>query len=147
MENLVKNLIAAVIQATILQSIMNSMSSTPAGIAYSAGAGAASSIFGGGNTGAVISSTGELIRANMGYRVPGPDINRDIIPALVTPGERILNRQENAAYEDAQRGNGGGGGQTTIYINAMDSKSFEEFLRRNPDALASGYRHARRVRA
>ena len=40
---------------------------------------------------------------------------------------------------------GGGGGGNTIHISALDSRSFADALRRNPQALTKGIKHAGRM--
>ncbi|MCA3006725.1 MAG: hypothetical protein IOD15_15385 [Phycisphaerales bacterium] len=52
---------------------------------------------------------------NSGGTVPGPmHINRDIVPALLTPGERVLSRREVAAVAAMDRGEAMGGPSVSI---------------------------------
>jgi hypothetical protein len=47
------------------------------------------------NTGGFITRSGVRRYAGGGY-VPGPNVNRDVVPALLTPGEFVLNRAATA---------------------------------------------------
>ena len=50
-----------------------------------------------------------------GFTVPGPNVNRDMVLGLLTPGERVLSRQEVRGLRSGQyafAGEGGGGGDT-----------------------------------
>jgi hypothetical protein len=71
------------------------------------------------NTGGVISSSGRVLKYNAGTGiVPGPNVNRDLIPALLTPGEGVVNRQGVRANPGAiarmNRGESVAGGSVTI---------------------------------
>lgn len=57
-------------------------------------------------------------------------MNEMVLPARVAEPVRRMAR------------NGGGSGAGTIHIHANDARSFTEFLRRNPQALATGIRNA-----
>jgi hypothetical protein len=57
---------------------------------------------------------GFLTEFQFGGVVQGGTPNRDSVPALLTPGERVLTQRQNAAFEAGQ-GNGGGG----VTINAQ----------------------------
>lgn len=39
-----------------------------------------------------------FLNANVGTTVPGPDVNKDIIPILATPGEKIINKEASNMY-------------------------------------------------
>lgn len=59
------------------------------------------------------------IHAARGTWVPGPNINRDIIPAVLAPGERVLSRGEVKSMGGVsavdRMARGGGGGDTYIF--------------------------------
>ncbi|MEO0511835.1 MAG: hypothetical protein AAF108_02945 [Planctomycetota bacterium] len=80
---------------------------------------------GGANTGGVANrfgvQTSGIRRFNRGSAgvIPGPPVNRDRIPALVTPGERILSRAENRQYE---RG-GGSPVNINVQVDARGAQS------------------------
>jgi hypothetical protein len=70
------------------------------------------------NSGGLVVPGGIRRFAGGGY-VPGPNINRDIVPALLTPGEYVMSRREVAA---AGRSTGGAGpGGTAIVINQTNN--------------------------
>jgi hypothetical protein len=65
------------------------------------------------NKGGFIAARGSVLRLNGGGGVPGPNINRDMVPALLTPGEFVVNRRgvKNAGTDRLHalnRGEGGG---------------------------------------
>lgn len=64
--------------------------------------------------------------------------------ALVHSGEAVLTPQQTENFREMTEN--GPGGDTHNYgdthIHAMDSKSFESFLKRNPGALSAGITHA-----
>ena len=56
-----------------------------------------------------------------GGMVPGPrHIQRDIVPALLTPGERVLSRREVAAVAAMDRGEAMGGPAINVTVNFGD---------------------------
>ncbi len=61
------------------------------------------------------------------YRIPR------IMPAVLHPGERVLNAEE-AAQSRGERGGGGGGSSFTI--NAVDAASFLDLIKRNGPEVA-----------
>lgn len=106
--------------------ILNAVSKLIGGISFGGGASAASSAsaFSGGtgtsanvvgglgalaNLGGVVETLGSIRRFNLGSIVPGPNVNRDLVLAALSPGERVLSRQQNRRFE---RGMMGGGGVT-----------------------------------
>lgn len=58
---------------------------------------------------------------------------QDSVPALLTPGERVLTRDENKQLERGLLGRESNNFNVTI--NAVDSRSFEEMLTRNPRSI------------
>lgn len=70
------------------------------------------------NTGGVIGRTGRVLRFNTGGIVPGANVNRDMIPAMLSPGEGVLNRQavrrNPGLVARVNRGGDPGGGSLTI---------------------------------
>ena len=57
-------------------------------------------------------------------------------PAILQGGEEVIPRNETGVTQ-IDAGGQQGGDNYTINIQALDSESFEEYLRRNPGALAS----------
>ncbi len=83
----------------------------------------------------------------------------DTIPAVLTPGESVNTRETTSMYSSQisrlnQMASGGGksagsssGGDIyNVTIHAMDSKSFETFMKENPKAFAEALRSAERTR-
>lgn len=64
------------------------------------------------NLGGTAFSSGSVRRFNLGGIVPGPNINRDVIPAVLTPGERVLNRREARSMDEASSSS-----NVNIYVN------------------------------
>ena len=73
----------------------------------------------------------DLPRFHSGGNVRG--IKNDEVPAVLQTGERVLSREQNAAFEAGMPG----GGNYQITINAVDSQSFIQAVQRNPEAIVS----------
>lgn len=59
------------------------------------------------NLGGRIMNSGVVRRYNAGsYSVPGPALNRDLVPALLSPGERVMSRAEVRRQDRKQAGGG-----------------------------------------
>ena len=118
-------------------------------------------VFGGAaaNMGGTVNRSGGISRFNSGTSfVPGPNVNRDIVPALLTPGEAVLNRTATRAnsrgtiafmnsggtVEPAGSGGGrGGGGMIRIEQNftlsgGRGARSDEAFYREVEKATQRG---------
>lgn len=77
------------------------------------------------NSGGFITRTGVRRYAGGGF-VPGPNVNRDVVPALLTPGEFVLNRSATARAgvgnlarfnRGGMVGGGGGDGVSVSVVN------------------------------
>lgn len=71
-------------------------------------------------TGGVIQPGGHVRRFAGGGVVPGPNINRDMVPALLAPGEGVVNRRGmrnlgSGGLASINRGEGGGGFTINLY--------------------------------
>ncbi|MEO1277597.1 MAG: phage tail tape measure protein [Planctomycetota bacterium] len=74
-------------------------------------------------TGGVVRPGGHVRRFAMGGVVPGPNINRDMVPAVLAPGEGVVNRRGMRAIGESRlhainRGEGAGDINLTINVNA-----------------------------
>lgn len=72
----------------------------------------------------------------------GPD--DDVNLALLRPNEMVLPPAISQTVQD-MAGSGGSGGDTHFHVNAMDARSFKEFLRHNSDTFGRQMEH--RVRS
>jgi hypothetical protein len=128
LRSIIQGLVKAVIQAAIFKAIMG---------AFTGGAGAAFSD--GGVAGGY--SGGGIAYAAAGMFTPR---GTDTVPAMLTPGEVVLNRGVSKSILNGRASlvpNGGGGRSVNLTVVAMDSASFETFLTRNPRALANALDH------
>ncbi len=90
-----------------------------------------------------MNSGGYVYTMNDGNIVPGPNVNADVVPAMLTPGEFVVNREAAQANLPLLTAiNGGGGSNGPGYITGGQIKTLlgmpEEFLRRS--LLVSGAR-------
>lgn len=126
-DTVLNSLIDAFIQAAgfknLFQGLFADIGGTVGGIV-----GAVGSLFGGGDAEVTGMARGGLVPA-----LPGASPFRDSVPALLTPGERVLTRDDNIKLERGVLGRETN--QFNVTINANDAKSFEEMLGRNPRAL------------
>lgn len=66
------------------------------------------------------------------------ELKSDEVPIIAQTGERVLSRGQNAQFENLLQNmsaEGGGSQQIDVTINAVDAASFQELIRRNPDAI------------
>ncbi len=151
----------AIIQETVLKPLQARIAAfakerllTMAGIgadAAKAGAGAASSQAGIPVIGPMLAlaSMAAVMGAVMGLgsKVPSASMGFDI-PAGLNPltqlheQEMVLPKEHAEVIRSLAAQGGGSGGTTHNTIYAMDSRSFEQFLKDNPGALSAGNRHA-----
>lgn len=75
--------------------------------------------------------------ASMGFDVPA-----GLNPLTQLHEQEMVLPKEQADVIRSMAGGGGGGGGDTYNVYAMDSRSFEQFLKDNPAALSAGNRHA-----
>jgi hypothetical protein len=75
-----------------------------------------------------------VLRAAGGMQVPGQRVNRDVVPAMLTPGEVVL---RTPVVEEIERRlleqGGGGGGQFQVhnyFNNPITRGTVEEFTRK-----------------
>ncbi len=96
--------------------------------------------------GTVYAAAGRTIHAAGGWSVPGPDRSVDMVPAMLTPGERVLSRAEAQRYAEQM---GGGGRAITFNVTLWDNQRVAHQLYDEFDRLVSrrGYRMATSGRA
>lgn len=93
------------------------------------------------NTGGLITRSGVARFAAGGY-VAGPNINRDVVPAMLTPGEFVLNRRAVAAagvdrLHAMNRGGGGSGVSITVNVQSSPGTTDTQASRHGRIAAAS----------
>jgi TP901 family phage tail tape measure protein len=95
--------------------------------------------------GGVVGQGGRPMRAQSGLRLPdrGPDVDRFHI--LASPGERVLSRDQNRAFE-AGMSMGGGGGTTNVFNVSAFAMNGPSFLRSVRDDLIPQQRRLERGR-
>ena len=81
-------------------------------------------------------------RAAVGWTVPGPDRSTDVVPALLTPGERVLSRSEAERYAAGM--SGGGRAAISLNLTVWDKRRAAAEIVDEIDTLVSrrGYRLA-----
>lgn len=95
---------------------------------------------GAGFLGGLLSSIGGLFGFASGGvvpQIPGSSPFRDSVPALLTPGERVLTRAENRAFEGALAGGTQSGPPVVFNIQTNDVQSFREYLQRERETISS----------
>lgn len=125
------------IKMLVLRAISGIAGAFAGGTAVGSGLDPANSAFGAGTPVYYGANSGGLVprRLAAGGRVGGPFINRDIVPALLTPGERVLSREQNRQYEQGGAapsivsnvtvnisGGGGGGGASAAGQSVAEVK-------------------------
>jgi hypothetical protein len=75
-----------------------------------------------------------LVKFNKGGVVEGTG-SGDTVPAMLTPGERVLTREQNKAFENGASVGGGGGGNTFVFnVSGMfvdaDESKWRDLMRR-----------------
>lgn len=78
--------------------------------------------------GGAVSSVLGGIGLNKGGRVPGTG-NKDTVPAVLTPGERVLTREQNKLFENAMVGMARGGGGNSGSVNVTIQVGQRELAR------------------
>ncbi|GMV26937.1 MAG: hypothetical protein AMXMBFR58_29680 [Phycisphaerae bacterium] len=114
------------------------------------------------NKGGRVLPSGAIAFARGGV-VPGPDINRDIVPALLTPGEGVLNRMAmrangSAVMQHMNRGgrvapvgsSSGGGIAVSVTVNVQggggpDAATIDRLRRATSDGVLDGLLKALRT--
>lgn len=94
------------------------------------GAAAAASVFAG------------AMAFDQGGLVPEDGSNADTQAVFVKGGEMVLPKPLSDTVQSMAQSATGAGGGGNVHIHAMDSQSFENFLKRNPSALSAGINHA-----
>lgn len=81
-------------------------------------------------------------RAAVGWTVPGPDRSTDMVPAILTPGERVLSRSEAERYAAGM--SGGGRAAISLNLTVWDKRRAAAEIVDEIDTLVSrrGYRLA-----
>lgn len=81
-------------------------------------------------------------RAAVGWTVPGPDRSTDMVPAMLTPGERVLSRSEAERYAAGM--SGGGRAAISLNLTVWDRRRAAAEIVDEIDTLVSrrGYRLA-----
>jgi hypothetical protein len=78
---------------------------------------------------------GSIASCDDGFQVPGAPHDAQLI--MAHGGERIMNPSEAFMNNGSKSG-----GDTHVHIHAMDSQSFERFLKNNPTPLSRAIKHA-----
>jgi hypothetical protein len=86
----------------------------------------------------------EAMAFSAGGIVPDVGPDGDVNLALLRRNEMILPPSISQSVQDMAANGGGSGGAGDIHVHAMDSKSFTDFLKRNPSALGAGIHNAAR---
>jgi hypothetical protein len=104
------------------------------------GAAAAASTFA---TAMAFEQGGVVPSAEFGMVTPGNG-SPDGVLSLLHPNEMVLPDNISSTVQDMAAKASGSSGGGDVHIHAMDSQSFETFLRNNPTALSRGINHATR---
>ena len=151
MSSILETILTQIIQQAFIGPLISSMTSG-LGQAFSAfGAGGAGA-FGGGGFGSMIGGSlfgpiggmiGGLFNFADGGVVPGRATSGDSVPAMLTPGEVILNKGQQAAMFNS-------GNQEPVTVNfnmnTIDSRSGTEFILQNKQQIASVIQQAYNTR-
>lgn len=117
-KQLIKQLIAAIIQAVILRAIMAAIGLSGGGVATSGGTTGA-----GPYSGPSIATSLDvgIQHAQHGLIVSGADFGRDVVPAMLRPGEAVLPPELTTLLlraAESTYGAGGAGGQIVIHLQS-----------------------------
>ena len=151
MSSILETILTQIIQQAFIGPLVSSMTSG-LGQAFSAfGAGGAGA-FGGGGFGSMIGGSlfgpiGGMIGGLFGFAdggfVPGRPTSGDSVPAMLTPGEVILNKGQQAAMFNS-------GNQEPVTVNfnmnTIDSRSGTEFILQNKQQITSVIQQAYNTR-
>ncbi|UYV13744.1 MAG: hypothetical protein NCW75_05530 [Phycisphaera sp.] len=100
-------------------------------------------------SGGIMRAGGHVRRYVRGGMVPGPNINRDMVPALLAPGEGVLNRRAvqrvgPRAVHAMNRGESIGGGITIHQHNHFDGQVSKSTARQSTEMLMAALLDAMR---
>ena len=113
----------------------------PAGSGGGGGGNILGSLFGGGGGGSSLGSIGGMLFGSTGGMVPKPQYlahggmakGTDTVPAMLTPGEMILTKEQQAMMGGQQMA----GDTYNFNIEATDADSFKRMLSRDPKFLST----------
>ena len=151
MSSILETILTQIIQQAFIGPLISSMTSG-LGQAFSAfGAGGAGA-FGGGGFGSMIGGSlfgpiGGMLGGLLGFAdggvVPGRATSGDSIPAMLTPGEVILNKGQQAAV---MSNNNNEPVTVNFNMNTIDSRSGTEFILQNKQQITSVIQQAYNTR-
>ena len=130
-----KTLIAMATKSLILQPLFDALGAS-VGKAFSSPAGDPNFVgppaaYARANRGGMMGFDGRIHRFAGGGSVPGPSVNRDVVPALLTPGEYVMNRDAvtrigATLLHRMNRGDMGDGAGGGVQVNIIDQRGSGE---------------------
>ena len=151
MSSILETILTQIIQQAFIGPLISSMTSG-LGQAFSAFGSGGAGAFGGGGLGSMIGGSlfgpiggmiGGLFNFADGGVVPGRATSGDSVPAMLTPGEVILNKGQQAAMFNS-------GNQEPVTVNfnmnTIDSRSGTEFILQNKQQITSVIQQAYNTR-
>ena len=151
MSSILETILTQIIQQAFIGPLISSMTSG-LGQAFSAFGGGGAGAFGGGGFGSMIGGSlfgpiggflGGLFNFADGGVVPGRATSGDSIPAMLTPGEVILNKGQQAAV---MSNNNNEPVTVNFNMNTIDSRSGTEFILQNKQQITSVIQQAYNTR-
>ena len=151
MSSILETILTQIIQQAFIGPLISSMTSG-LGQAFSAFGSGGAGAFGGGGLGSMIGGSlfgpiggmiGGLFNFADGGVVPGRATSGDSVPAMLTPGEVILNKGQQAAM---MSGNSSEPVTVNFNMNTIDSRSGTEFILQNKQQITSVIQQAYNTR-